>query len=221
MGFSILCKFCGVAALFASFAVAQLGGSLSYDGEETLQILIENSSESNLTFPGTNNLFDRQNLMAYAPITLTNLTGSPITLNGTRYAAPQLSDDVFQDIPAGGSYIRNLNVSQYLLNGTSQGPTLTVASQCFIASLPPSVYGLNVTGITSGETIATYYLSKGLQTITIKSQPFHFNYSVPTSFTNDQKAAIADDANVRRLENRPAGSGASAIQTRTRARRRS
>ena len=217
MAFLTIYSFFSCVALFTSYTLAQLTGSLTYDGEQTIQITLENPSQSNLTFPGTNNLFDRQNLMAYAPITLANFTGAPVTLNGTRYAAPPLSDDVFQDIPAGGSYVRNLNMSEYLLLETSEGTAVNTVSQCFSASLPPSLYGLNVTGITTAETIASYFLSKGLQTITIQSIPIHFNYTVPSDFTPDQAAAIKNDANQRRL----AGAHSTAVQSRGTRRRRS
>ena len=215
---SLIATVLGVTSFFVSLTVAQLSGSLVFDYQETIQVTIENDSNSNLTIPGTNNLFDRQNLMAYAPITITNLTKSPVTLNGTRYAAPPLSDDVFQDLPPGGSYVRNLNVSQYILGGTSDGLGLNVMSECFIASLPSYVYALNVTGITSEQDVATYYLSKGLQAVTIKSVPLHFNYTVPLDFTPDQAAAIKNDANVRRLaEQKP---GSVSVETRGRPRRR-
>jgi len=212
---SLLLRVLSTAAFFTSFTLAQLSGSITFDGAQTLQVVIQNPSQSNLTIPGTNNLFDRQNLMAYRPITITNLTGAKLTLNGTEYTPPNLSDDVFQDIPPGGSYVRNLNVSEYILGETSQGLSLNSQSTCFIASLPPSVYALNTTGITSSQTIATYYLSKGLQTISITSQPFHFNYSVPIAFTTDQAAAIKNDVNVRRLAAQGVG-----INTRRRSKRR-
>lgn len=205
MAASLLLQVLSTAAFFASLTVAQLSGTLAFDGIQTIQVVIQNPTQSNLTIPGTNNLFDRQNLMAYAPITISNLTGSKLTLNGTEYTPPNLSDDVFQDIAPGGSYIRNLNVSEYILGGTSQGISLNTQSLCFIASLPPSVYALNVTGITSAQTIATYYLSKGLQTVSIAAPPLHFNYTVPLPFSPDQAAAIKNDVNVRRLAEQRAG----------------
>lgn len=217
MAASSLLQVLSTAAFFTSFTLAQLTGSIIFDGAQTLQVVIQNPSQSNLTIPGTNNLFDRQNVIAYAPITISNLTGSKVTLNGTEYTPPSLSDEVFQDIAPGGSYVRNLNVSAYILGETSQGISLNSQSICFIASLPPSVYALNVTGITIGQTLATYYLSKGLQTISITSQPLHFNYTVPVAFTTDQAAAIKNDANVRRLSGTTSGinsSGKSRRRTR-------
>lgn len=214
MAASPLLQVLSTAGFFASVTLSQLTGSIVFDGAQTLQVVIQNPTQSNLTIPGTNNLFDRQNVMAYAPITITNLTGAKLTLNGTEYIPPNLTDDVFQDIPAGGSYVRNLNVSEYILGQTSQGLSLNGQSQCFIASLPPSAYALNVTGITSAQTIATYYLSKGLQTVTITAQPLHFNYTVPIAFTTDQAAAIKNDGNVRRLAEQRSG-----INTRGRSRR--
>lgn len=179
---SSLLRVLGATALFTSCVLAQLTGSLTYDGVETLQAVIENPTQSNFTIPGSNNLFDRQNVMAYNPISITNLTGGKITLNGTENQPPPLSDDVFQTIPPGGSYIRNLNVSEYLLRESAQGLALNTVSQCFIATLPPSVYALNVTGITGAQTVATYYLDKGLQAVSITSVPLHFNFSVPADF---------------------------------------
>ena len=222
MAASLSARLLTIAACLASSTVAQLTGSLTYDGAETIQLLIENDSQSNITIPGTNNMFDRQNLMAYAPIGLTTLSGEKVTLNGSEYNPPALSDDVFQDIPAGGSYVRNLNMSEYLLGGGMTSGPLTTAltkSECFVATLPSSVYGLNVTGFTPVQTIASYYLSIGLQAVSIKSLPLHFNFTVPTSFTPDQAAAIADDRNTRRLASQTS-TAASTIDTRARFRRR-
>ena len=219
---SFVAKAFGVALILARCSHAQLTGSLLFDNLETVQVTIQNDSNDNYTFPGTNNLFDRQNLFAYAPIQVTTLSGQPVTLNGTRYAAPQLSDDVFQDIPPGGTFTRNLNMSQYILGGREEGILVPATapvtqSMCFIASIPSSYYGLLVTGIPYNTQLATYYLRYGLKSVTVQSSSIHFNLTVPSDFTPDQAAAIRDDANQRRI----ARLGTATIQTgQRRARRR-
>lgn len=218
---SFVTKLSAVALIFASFSVAQLAGSLAFDGEETIQVTIINNSNDNYTFPGTNNIFDRQNQFAYAPIGLTTLSGQKVTLNGTRYASPQLSDDVFQSVPPGVTWTRNLNMSEYLLGGRNPRG-LTPATQpgeqslCFIASIPASFYGLDVTGIPSNEELASYYLQSGLKPVTVKSQPLHFNFTVPSDFTPSQASAISDDADQRRI----AREGTGTVQTGQRKARR-
>lgn len=163
---------------------------------------------------GSNDLFDRLNDVPFAPFTLKNITGAPITLNVTRYKVALLSDDSFSNIPPGGTWVRALNISNYLL-GAPQGTPGKTMSQCFIASLAPSYYGLNTTGFQPDEALANYYLTKGLSTITVKSIPIHFNYSVPLDFTNDQAASIKADA-ATRLQQVGAGAGSTAT---TRSRR--
>lgn len=218
---SFIAKVSAVALVFASSSVAQLTGSLAFDGAETIQVVIVNDSNDNYTLPGTNNVFDRQNQFAYAPIGLTTLSGQKVTLNGTRYAAPPLSDDVFQDLPPGGSFTRNLNMSQYLLGGRNEGQLMLPSqpgaqSMCFIASLPNSFYALDVTGIPYNTPLASYYLQYGLKPVTVKSQAVHFNFTVPATFTPSQAAAISDDANQRRLGRQ----GTQTIQTGQRKARR-
>ncbi|KAG7005738.1 hypothetical protein G7Y79_00018g045450 [Physcia stellaris] len=209
MAFSFLTQVLGFSLAFATYGAAQLTGSLLYDGEETLAVTIENPSAENITMIGSNDLFDRLNDVPYAPFTLKNITGAPITLNVTRYKVAPLSDDSFSNIPPGGMWTRALNISNYLL-GPPAGTSGKTVSQCFIASLAPSYYGLNTTGFQPDEALANYYLTKGLSTITVQSIPIHFNYSVPLDFTNDQAASIKADAAARL---RQVGSGAGAGST--------
>ena len=207
---SFIAKVSAAALIFASSSIAQLVGTLAFDGEETVEVSIVNDSNDNYTFPGTNNIFDRQNQFAYAPIGLTTLSGQKVTLNGTRYAAPQLSDDVFQDIAPGATFTRNLNMSEYLLGGRQGGELIPATqpgaqSMCFIASIPSSFYGLDVTGIPYNTELASYYLQYGLKQVSVKSQSLHFNFTVPAGFTPSQATAISDDANQRRISRQGTG----------------
>lgn len=197
MTISLLTKVLGVSLAFATYAAAQLTGALEFDGEETMALTIGNPTTDNVTMIGSNDIFDRLNEVPYAPFTLTNITGAPITLNGTRYRVPPLSDDSFQNIQPGGTWRRALNISNYLL-GPPRGATGNTKSMCFIASLLPSYYGVNTTGFDPAEALANYYLTKGLSTIKVISVPLHFNYSVPLDFTNDQAAYIKADAVLRK-----------------------
>ena len=197
MAASFSARLLTIAACLASSTVAQLTGNLTYDGAETIQLVIENDSQTNFTIPGTNTMFDQQNQMAYAPIRVTTLSGEPVTLNGSEYRPPTFSDEIFQGIPPGGSYTRNLNMSEYLLGGgMANGPLTTALTklECFIATLPSKVYALNIT--TDGPAL---YFTKGLMAVSIESLPLHFNFTVPMSFDPDQAATIADDSNVRQL----------------------
>ncbi|KAL8785910.1 MAG: hypothetical protein Q9195_008431 [Heterodermia aff. obscurata] len=189
----------GILLALAAYTVAQLTGSLQYDGEQTMVVTIENPTAKNMTMIGSNDLFDRINLVPFAPFTLTNITGSPVTLNVTRYQVPPLSDEAFSDIIPGGTWSRALNISNYLL-GPLPGMTTQTKSECFVASLAPSYYGLDTTDFDPGETLANYYLTKGLISVKVKSAPLHFNYTVPVDFTNDQAAYIKADATIQRLQ---------------------
>ena len=160
-------------------------------------VKFDNPSTENITMIGSNDVFDRLNDVPFSPFTLTNITGAPVTLNGTRVTPPPLSDDSFLDIPPGGTWSRAVNISNYLL-GPPQGTTGKTKSECFIASLAPSYYGLNTTGLQDDEALANIYFDQGLSNIKVTSAPIHFNYSVPLDFTNDQAAYIKADA-ARRL----------------------
>ena len=195
MSFFRLTKLLGVSLALTAYTAAQLTGSLEFDGEQTMVVTIENPSAKNMTMIGSNDLFDRLNLVPFAPFSLTNITGSPITLNVTRYQVPPLTDEAFSDILPGGTWSRALNISNYLLLGSAT----QTKSECFIASLAPSYYGLDTTGFQPGEALPNYYLTKGLISVKVKSAPLHFNYTVPIDFTNDQAAAIKADAAIQRL----------------------
>ena len=177
-------------------------------------VTIANPSTENITMIGSNDLFDRLNDPPYSPFSLKNITGGAVTLNITRYKVAPLSDDSFSNIPPGGTWIRAVNISNYLL-GPAQGSSGKTTSQCFIASLAPSYYGLNTTGFEPNEALANYYLTKGLSSMTVQSIPIHFNYTVPVDFTNDQAAYIKADQAIRLQQ---AGSGAASTAT-TRSRR--
>ena len=199
MSFFLLTKLLGVSLALTAYTAAQLTGSLEYDGEQTMVITFKNPTATNMTMIGSNDNFDRINSVPFAPFTLTNITGSPVTLNGTRYQVPPLTDDSFSDILPGGTWSRAVNISNYLL-GPLPGSTTKTKSECFIASLAPSYYGLDTTNFEPGEALANYYLTKGLTSVKVKSAPLHFNYTVPADFTNDQAAYIKADAAIQRLQ---------------------
>ena len=193
-----LTKLLGCSLALTAYTAAQLAGSLEFDGEQTMVVTIDNPTAKNFTMIGSNDLFDRLNLVPFAPFTLTNISGSPVTLNGTRYEVTPLTDDAFSDILPGGTWSRALNISNYLL-GPPSGSTTQTKSECFVASLAPSYYGLDTTDFKPGEALPNYYLTKGLISVKVKSVPLHFNYTVPADFTNDQAAYIKADATLRRL----------------------
>ena len=199
MSFFFLTKLLGVSLALTAYTAAQLTGSLQFDGEQTMVVTIANPTAKNMTMIGSNDLFDRINPVPFAPFTLTNISGSPVTLNGTRYQVPPLTDESFSDIKPGGTWSRALNISNYLL-GPLEGSTTQTKSECFVASLAPSYYGLDTTDFDPGATLANYYLTKGLISVKVKSAPLHFNYTVPADFTNDQAAYIKADAAIQRLQ---------------------
>ena len=230
MALSILAKALGFTFVFATYATAQLIGELKYDLEETMVIKISNPTTNNFSMIGSNVLFDKFNEVPYQPIQLTNVTGAKVTLNGTRYQVPPLTDEAFFSLPPGDEFQRAINMSNYLL-----GPPRTpenvggskMKSECFVAALPSSLYGVNTTNIESGESLANYYLTKGLTSVKIASVPIHFNYSIPVDFTADQAKYIAADSERRAQEAAGAivlGSGSAGLDvtaSRLRRRRRS
>ena len=92
-------------------------------------VTIANPSTENITMIGSNDLFDRLNDPPYSPFSLKNITGGAVTLNITRYQVAPLSDDSFSNIPPGGTWIRAVNISNYLL-GPAQGSSGKTTSQC-------------------------------------------------------------------------------------------
>lgn len=203
MGLSFLRKALGFTFGLAAYATAQLIGELKYDLEETMVIKISNPTMDNFSMIGSNDLFDRFNDVPYQPIQLTNVTGAKVTLNGTRYKVPPLTDDAFFSLPPNGEFSRAINMSNYLL-GPSRTPENVggskMESTCFVAALPSSLYGVNTTNMENGEALANYYLTKGLMSVKIASIPIHFNYSIPVDFTTDQAKYIKADAEQRAQE---------------------
>ena len=203
MGSSKLAKALGLVFGFATFATAQVIGELKYDQEETMVITISNPTMDSFSMIGSNDLFDQFNEVPYQPIQITNVTGAKVTLNGTRYKVPPLTDEAFFSLPPNGEFRRAINMSNYLL-GPPRTPENVSGSQmksvCFVAALPSSLYGVNTTNIESDENLAKYYLTNGLMSVKIASVPIHFNYSIPVDFTTDQAKYIEADAAQRAQE---------------------
>ena len=203
MGLSNLGKALGLLFGFATYATTQLIGELKYDMEETMVITITNPTIFNFSMIGSNDLFDRFNEVPFQPIQLTNVTGAKVTMNGTRYQVPPLSDEAFFSLPPNGDFRRAINMSNYLLGPPRTPENISgtkMKSACFVATLPSSLYGVNTTNIENGEALANYYLTKGLTSIKIASYPIHFNYSIPVDFTADQAKYIEADAVQRAQE---------------------
>ena len=206
MGLSYFGKAVGFTLGFATYVAAQLIGELTFDGAETMVLTISNPTADNFSMIGSNDLFDAFNEVPFAPLKITDITGKPVTLNGTRYRVPPLTEDAFKSLPPNGEFKRALNMSNYILGVAQPDPAipstaaLDTKSECLVASLPPSLYGVNTTGIEPGEALANYYLTKGLITVHITSFPLHFNYTIPADFTTDQAKYIAADAAQRIAE---------------------
>ena len=92
-----------------------LTGELAFDGVETLVVTISNPTISNFSMIGSNVLFDTFNEVPFLPIKINNITGGPVTLNGTRYKVPALTDEAFEGLPPNGEYKRAINMSNYIL----------------------------------------------------------------------------------------------------------
>ena len=203
MGLSISGRALGLIFGFTIYATAQLIGELKYDLAETMVIKISNPTMNNFSMIGSNDLFDKFNDVPFQPIQLTNVTGAKVTLNGTRYKVPPLTDDAFFSLPPNGEFSRAINMSNYLLGLPRTPENLAGSSMksiCFVAALPSSLYGVNTTDIQPGEALANYYFTKGLMSVKIASFPIHFNYTVPVDFTADQAKYIAADAEQRAQE---------------------
>lgn len=206
MGLSLFGKAVGLTMGFATYTAAQLIGELSFKGPETMVITISNPTLDNFAMIGSNDLFDPFNEVPYQPIKITDIAGNPVTMNVTRYAVPPLTDEAFKSLPPNGEYARAVNMSNYILGAAQPDATIPTAaaintkSECFVASLPPSLYGINTTGMQPGEALANYYLTKGLISVKITSVPVHFNYTIPADFTHDQVKYIKADADQRAAE---------------------
>lgn len=168
------------SAVLVSTSCAQLTGTLSYDGLNTLAVSIINPTANNYTILARNTLFDRQNSIPYEPVTVTTANGTTVTLNGT--AAPPsptgLSDEEFQPVEPGTAYTRSLLLSNYL--PIVRAGLLPIAASSYIAILPTSFLAVDTTGIGSFDTLATYYLSRGLKPVTMTSAPLAFNWTFPS-----------------------------------------
>ena len=180
MGFSKI-SLLVTTALLVSASFAQLTGTLTFDGINTLAVAINNPTAKNYSILASNTLFDREHPIPYAPVNVVTSNGTAVKLNGTEYPPNPtgLSDIEFQSIPPGSRYTRNLLLSNYLpilLAGV-----LPFAKTQYTASLPTQVLAVDTTGITDYDTLATYYLSRGLTPVTIISVPLTFNWTFPST----------------------------------------
>ena len=168
-----------IAASVLRFSQAQLTGVLTFDGVNTLGITIDNPTEKNYSVLAPNTLFDRQHMIPYNPITIVDANGTAVNLNGTEFPpdASGLSDINFQALPPGFQYTRQLLLSDYLI--TSSALALPrPRNTTYIASLPTQVQTVDTTGFTSSDTLATYYLSRGLRPVTITAAPVALNWTL-------------------------------------------
>ena len=179
--FKISSLFAPVLLLSSSYA--QLTGVLKFDGINTLAVAINNPTAKNYSILATNTLFDREHQIPYAPVSVVTANGTAVTLNGTEYppSPTGLSDIEFQSVPPGSQYTRNLLLSNYLPIVTAG--VLPFASTQYTASLPAQVLAVDTTGISDYDTLATYYLSRGLRPVTITSVPLTFNWTFPGALT--------------------------------------
>lgn len=162
-------------------------GSLTWYPQQPDFVLatISNNSTTNYAVLAKNNLFDDN--FAYAPFSVSTLSGVPVALVGTRYPYPTIDDTQFKAFPVGAVWERYFNMSSYI-PPSSQIRTST--SQCFTFSLPITVETLNLDMAKSGQHLADLFLGIGLTEVAVDSNPIHMNVTVQPS-TGTTAAAAA------------------------------
>ncbi|KAI4120907.1 MAG: hypothetical protein LQ338_006680 [Usnochroma carphineum] len=151
-------------------------GSLTWYSQQPDLVLatISNNSTTNYAILAKNNLFDDTN--AYQPFSVTTLSGTPVTLVGTRYPYADIDDSQFRSFPVGAVWERYFNMSEYM----PPSPLINApASQCFIFSLPSKVETLNLDEAKPGQLLADLFLTYGIAQVTVDSNPIHMNVTVP------------------------------------------
>ena len=153
-------------------------GSLTWypQNPDLLLATISNNSTVKYAVLAKNNLFDDAH--PFAPLQVTDLSGTPITLVGSRWSYTGIDDTQFKDFPPGAVWQRYFNMSEYLPPSTQYK---TPTSQCLAFALPPTVEALNKDQMTPNQHLADLFLSKGITEVTVDANPIHMNATVPPS----------------------------------------
>lgn len=150
-------------------------GSLSWYPQQPAYMLatVSNNSTTHYAILAKNNLFDDAH--PFNPFSVTTLSGTKVTLMGTRYGYPDIDDTQFKDFAPGTVWERYFNMSDYMPPSASiQTPT----SQCFSFQLPPTVEALNLDNAKPGQHLADLFFSEGLAEVTLDSNPIHYNVTI-------------------------------------------
>ena len=149
-------------------------------------VTVENNSTKDYSFEARNNLFDAN--YPYQPMNVTDLAGSSVSLVGAEYNYGLLTDGSFVSMPAGAVWQRELNITAYMpADITLTKPT----ASCYFVSFPDGFWAIDITGLTSGEDLATEFLTPGatrLVDLYIASNILHLNV---TSVPGNPAALIA------------------------------
>ncbi|KAI4160247.1 MAG: hypothetical protein L6R39_000242 [Caloplaca ligustica] len=150
-------------------------GSLTWYSQQPDLVLatISNNSTTNYAVLAKNNLFD--NNYAFAPLSVATLSGTPVTLVGTRYPYPDINDKQFMDFPVGAVWERYFNMSGYI---PPSPQIVTPTSQCFTISIPTRVETLDLDKAKDGQHLADLFLTNGISEVVVDSNPIHMNVTV-------------------------------------------
>ncbi|KAL8691250.1 MAG: hypothetical protein Q9224_004223 [Gallowayella concinna] len=153
----------------------QFFGSLTWYPQQPALVLasISNNSTSHYALLTKNNLFDDNH--PYDPFEVRSLPGRPVELTGTRYPYPGIEDAQFRDFPPGSAWERYFNMSGYMPNSTA---IKVPESQCFSFQLPNFVEALAIDDLAPDRHLADIFLSKGITTVEVVSNPIHMNVTI-------------------------------------------
>ncbi|KAL8707791.1 MAG: hypothetical protein Q9220_007243 [cf. Caloplaca sp. 1 TL-2023] len=150
-------------------------GSLTWNPQapEFVLATISNNSTTHYAVLAKNNLFDDAHPIT--PISVATLSGTPVTLIGTRYPYPTIDDTQFKDFPPGTVWERYFNMSEYMPPSSS---IKTATSECYSFQLPTLVEALDLDNMTPRQHLADLFLSEGLTNVAVSSLPIHMNVTL-------------------------------------------
>ncbi|KAL8945782.1 MAG: hypothetical protein Q9222_007724 [Ikaeria aurantiellina] len=163
-------------------------GSLTWYPQQPEYMLatISNNSTTRYAVLSKNNLFDDEH--PFNPISVATLSGTPVTLRGTRYPYPSIEDNQFKNFPPGTVWQRYFNMSEYMPPSSSID---AATSECFAFQLPTVVEALNLDNITPGQHLADIFLSQGLTNVAVSSLPIHMNVTLMAGTGTETTGASA------------------------------
>lgn len=161
-------------------------GSLTWYPQQPDLLLASISNNSTTTYAilAKNNLFDDNH--AFAPISVSTLSGTPVKLVGNRWSYPEMEDTQFKEFVPGAIWERYFNMSEYM---PPSAQYIQPTSECFSFSLPLTVEALAKDPTNPNQRLADLFISKGLTEVSVNSYPIHMNVTVPPGTRTAASAA--------------------------------